>query len=512
MALFNAHHHVLPSNIDGCNLSLAMSSTARTICHHLVCTFLAHMCSYSLRLQTVVILRGHWTMSRPQGPIGGGPQQQLWRYTCTECGQHLRLEEPIVAGSYVLGDRLPIPIELQVEEITRPGLTRRHGRLSTVKVTGLRCSRAPQCGSTTMELTGNRWYETVAWYDVTFATALLRYGVRHESATVPLTAPPPPPQRANLGPDSSVPIGAPPGPEPSYDATLFQNRWYDSTVPIGAPPPQRANIGSMPRSTGPMPPGGPEPSEPLPEQTSSKSGPAVKPMPPPPPPPPPRRATDTPDPTTNCRRSVIAHTHSWTPSPEAVIVNQVDVDADDNQVDVDVSTDAEDAQDQDWTGQPLRWPVGEEFSTMMASAASGSVSGGAGGSMDLQPPRWPQSPSTMDLQPPTACPTTPTGVDPRPRPSSQIEPSFPTNTRPTRRLTPLFRPSQRLVAPAPLLNRPTRRPGVDPRPPAQESWSSDEQDPVRAQEQEDDEERTSSEEEQRPRPSKAPRVDGDDEA
>ncbi len=109
-------------------------------------------------------------------------QWQLFRYECVCCQWKLRVGQPLASGLYTLTDSVgDIYIRLEVKssvlELTR-------GRqLNITTVSGLRC---PQCGSETVELTGQRMYTSPAWYDVSVQSALREHGVRTLPTGLPI--------------------------------------------------------------------------------------------------------------------------------------------------------------------------------------------------------------------------------------------------------------------------------------------------------------------------------------
>ncbi len=106
---------------------------------------------------------------------------QLFRYERVCCQWKLRVGQPLASGLYTLTDSagdfyIRLEVKSSVLELTR-------GRqLNITTVSGLRC---PQCGSETVELTGQRMYTSPAWYDVSVQSALREHGVR----TLPIALP-----------------------------------------------------------------------------------------------------------------------------------------------------------------------------------------------------------------------------------------------------------------------------------------------------------------------------------
>ncbi len=107
---------------------------------------------------------------------------QLFRYQCVCCQWKLRVGQPLSSGLYTLHEQHgDIYIRLEVQSSVLELARGRQLKITTVS--GLRC---PQCGSETVELTGQRMYTSPAWYDVSVQSALRNHGVRTSPVALPI--------------------------------------------------------------------------------------------------------------------------------------------------------------------------------------------------------------------------------------------------------------------------------------------------------------------------------------
>ena len=110
---------------------------------------------------------------------------QLFRYECVCCHWKLRVGQPLESGLYTLTDRRGAAFYIRLEVQTTVLAMTRGRQLRVTTVSGLRCATCG-CGSESLELTGSRFYDTPAWYDVSLQSALRNHGVRVYPRVLPI--------------------------------------------------------------------------------------------------------------------------------------------------------------------------------------------------------------------------------------------------------------------------------------------------------------------------------------